>query len=248
MPDRADPEVPDSIEATNISGTKTTTSSEISGPMLDVHAPHEPIHTWQSFFIHIAAIAVGLLIAVALEQSVEYLHHRHQLHLSRDAIYRELSQDLQIFERNIALLQSAEASMQANTALLHSPSTPKEHPTTSLNYSWELIYARSAAWSDAKLDGTLSMMEPEERDLLDRVYSGVLQSADYELAYLASINTARAVASRVKTLGELTETDREQLLNVTAQAEGQIVSSRMLLEFTSIPLKNYLSRGAAAAK
>jgi hypothetical protein len=155
---------------------------------------------------------------------------------------------LQIFERNIALLQSAEASMQANTALLHSPSTPKEHPTTSLNYSWELIYARSAAWSDAKLDGTLSMMEPEERDLLDRVYSGVLQSADYELAYLASINTARAVASRVKTLGELTETDREQLLNVTAQAEGQIVSSRMLLEFTSIPLKNYLSRGAAAAK
>jgi hypothetical protein len=70
--------------------------------MLDVHAPHESIHTWKSFFIHIAAIAVGLLIAVTLEQSVEYLHHRHQLHKSREALRSELVQDKTIFEHNIA--------------------------------------------------------------------------------------------------------------------------------------------------
>jgi hypothetical protein len=51
---------------------------EISAPMLDVHAPHEPIHTWKSFVIHIATITIGLLIAVGLEQLVEYFHHRHQ--------------------------------------------------------------------------------------------------------------------------------------------------------------------------
>lgn len=54
--------------------------------MLDVHAPHESIHTWKSFFIHIATITLGLLIAIALEQLVEYLHHRHQA----DAIVRQL--------------------------------------------------------------------------------------------------------------------------------------------------------------
>jgi hypothetical protein len=41
-------------------------------PMLDVHAPHETIHTWKDFAIHIAAIAVGLLLAIGLEQTVEY--------------------------------------------------------------------------------------------------------------------------------------------------------------------------------
>ena len=46
--------------------------------MLDVHAPHETGHSWKSFLVHIAAIVVGLLIAVALEQMVEFLHHRHQ--------------------------------------------------------------------------------------------------------------------------------------------------------------------------
>jgi hypothetical protein len=46
--------------------------------MLDVHPPHAPTHTWRDFFIHIATICVGLLIAIALEQSVEALHHRRE--------------------------------------------------------------------------------------------------------------------------------------------------------------------------
>lgn len=47
--------------------------------MLDVHAPHEATHTWKDFLIHIATIVVGLLIAIGLEQTVEYVHERHQL-------------------------------------------------------------------------------------------------------------------------------------------------------------------------
>jgi len=46
---------------------------EISAPMLDVHPPHEAIHTWKGFFIHIATIVIGLLIAIGLEQTVEVL-------------------------------------------------------------------------------------------------------------------------------------------------------------------------------
>jgi len=48
--------------------------------MLDVHAPHVATHTWKDFFIHIATIVVGLLIAIGLEQTVEHFHERHQLH------------------------------------------------------------------------------------------------------------------------------------------------------------------------
>lgn len=54
-------------------------SQENAPPMLDVHAPHEVVHTWKAFFIHIATIAIGLLIAIGLEQTVEFFHHRHQL-------------------------------------------------------------------------------------------------------------------------------------------------------------------------
>ena len=47
--------------------------------MIEVHPPHENVHTWRQFLIHIAAITIGLLIAIGLEQTVEYFHHRHQL-------------------------------------------------------------------------------------------------------------------------------------------------------------------------
>ena len=44
---------------------------ESENRMLDVHAPHEAVHTWKDFFIHLATISVGLLVAVGLEQTVE---------------------------------------------------------------------------------------------------------------------------------------------------------------------------------
>jgi len=37
--------------------------------MIDVHPPHEPVHTWKSFLIHIATIVVGLFIAVVISFS-----------------------------------------------------------------------------------------------------------------------------------------------------------------------------------
>ena len=48
--------------------------------VIDVHAPHGGLHTWKDFWIHLGTIALGLLIALGLEQGVEYLHHLHQRH------------------------------------------------------------------------------------------------------------------------------------------------------------------------
>jgi hypothetical protein len=39
-------------------------------PMLDVHPAHHAASTWRDFFIHIATIVLGLLIAISFEQLV----------------------------------------------------------------------------------------------------------------------------------------------------------------------------------
>ena len=54
--------------------------------MLDVHAPHQSTHTWTDFFIHVGTIAVGLLLAIGLEQTVELFHHRHEVAETRRAL------------------------------------------------------------------------------------------------------------------------------------------------------------------
>ena len=52
----------------------------IPEPVLDFHPPHHAANSWRDFFVHIATIVIGLLIAVGLEQTVEWVHPRHQRH------------------------------------------------------------------------------------------------------------------------------------------------------------------------
>jgi hypothetical protein len=77
--------------------------------MLDVHPPHESAHTWRDFFIHIATIVVGLIIAVGLEQSVELIHHHHQRN--------ELLEQLDAEHRQV--IKDAEAELASEQALLN---------------------------------------------------------------------------------------------------------------------------------
>jgi hypothetical protein len=62
--------------------------------MLDVHPPHHPTHGWRDFFIHIATIVVGLLIAIGLEQTVEAIHHRREAAELREALHGETAEIL----------------------------------------------------------------------------------------------------------------------------------------------------------
>jgi hypothetical protein len=90
MADAAEPTIPqmpaDMRQAAVAPDADTRLTSEISVPMLDVHPSHESIRTWRDFFIHIATIVVGLLIAIGLEQTVEYFHHNHQVAAVRDSL------------------------------------------------------------------------------------------------------------------------------------------------------------------
>jgi hypothetical protein len=82
MVDHTEPEISqgpsESPVQANPAAKEAGSTREISAPMFDVHAPHQIIHTWKDFLVHIGAITIGLLLAVGLEQTVEYVHHRHQ--------------------------------------------------------------------------------------------------------------------------------------------------------------------------
>jgi hypothetical protein len=65
---------------------------------MDVHAPHEPLHSWRDFWIHLGTITIGLLIAISLEQGVEGLHPLHQRHALEEDLRAE-------GERNVAIIQ-----------------------------------------------------------------------------------------------------------------------------------------------
>jgi hypothetical protein len=146
--------------------------------MLDVHPPHAPTHTWRDFLIHIATIVIGLLIAIGLEQSVEYFHHRHQLHQLHEDLHAESLRNLHIALADIddseALHTRDMAIYQEVVAANRDHRAPVLH--TTLGHSG-YVKPASAAWTVAQQSGTLSLLPRDEAQLYVRVYSLVDQAS-----------------------------------------------------------------------
>ena len=64
--------------------------------MLDVHPPHEKVHGFKDFLLHILTITIGLLIALSLEGCVEWRHHRHLVAEARESLHEEIKANAQI--------------------------------------------------------------------------------------------------------------------------------------------------------
>ena len=47
------------------------------GDAMHIHRP-KPLHGWRDILLEIGVIVVGIVIAVGLEQAVEFFHHQHQ--------------------------------------------------------------------------------------------------------------------------------------------------------------------------
>ena len=134
--------------------------------MLEAHAPHGDIQTWKGFLVHIGAIVIGLLIAVGLEQSVEFLHHRHQrLQLEEqmrgvleDDTQRAIPDDL----RQLTALHGYLVDLQsAVVARAHGQSLPAV-PDPSAERAGILIrFPSLAPYEAAKENGTIALLSSE---------------------------------------------------------------------------------------
>jgi len=151
--------------------------------MLDVHAPHESTHTWTDFFIHIATICVGLLIAVALEQAVEAFHHHHE----REVLVQEMRLEA---ERNVALLRTdIDRDLEKarwHRAVMNALQTarPLDGVVTEVLPTHEpflpQISPSRAVWFVAKTNGKVALLSEREAEIYDRLESDAQDEAATE--------------------------------------------------------------------
>ena len=138
---------------------------------MEVHPPHHPLHTWRDFFIHIATITIGLLIAIGLEQSVEWLHHRHIVHQARENIRHELEQNQEGARKNVVSVQEDAANMKDN---IEKARTVRDRPDAkNLHFSFSFTWNgyTDSAWLSARDSGALAYMPIEEVQRYDDAYT-----------------------------------------------------------------------------
>ena len=142
--------------------------------MLDVHPAHHAASTWKEFFIHIATIVLGLLIAVGLEQLVEHIHHRIQLADARKALAIERKIDIvhfsvetEEFHRFVPILQN---DLAIFVYLRRHPGRPLPPSLGTLRWSWMTPAMPDSAWTAAQHSGVVDYMPQSEARKNSQLY------------------------------------------------------------------------------
>jgi len=201
--------------------------------MLDIHPPREAAHTWKDFFIHIATICVGLLIAIALEQTVEALHHYDQREALERRMHEESLRNLALLKperiyatqsrrylaRCIQALEAGPASGGAVTVTL--PVNDVNSPMFGI-----LVSPSRGAWTVAKAAGAVALLPPETANIYARVDLDADFEQQSEIATGAATNTLESAEMRAGVLNHhgspvrLTVAQRDDLLFAFNQSKA----------------------------
>jgi hypothetical protein len=137
---------------------------------LDVHPPHQSIHTWRDFFVHLITITIGLFIALTLEAAVEALHHRHLVQEARASIRREIEDNRKLAAADLISVQQdqerIEKDIQALIALRGGAKL--EHAGLHYTIDWEGF--SDSAWRTAQSTGAINYMDYESTQALTGLY------------------------------------------------------------------------------
>ena len=131
--------------------------------MLDVHPPEHTPHSWRDFFVHMGTICLGLLIAIGLEQSVEAVHHQHELRELRGSLREDYEKTLRDCDRFDVYVRASDShtallTAQVREAFLHHQPlviTPYEESA-----DWDL--PDDPTWQAAKTSGLLVLVPQNE--------------------------------------------------------------------------------------
>jgi hypothetical protein len=187
--------------------------------MLDVHPPHAPPHTWRDFFIHIATIVVGLLIAVGLEQTVEAIHEHHQRGEIREALVADArkgvqdSEDVHAF--TVAAVQSVELRMdQIQQALATGKPLAPESP---VGQPPDFAAPDDPEWKAIKGSGLVHLLTSDEVQSFNDIDVDVITAEHYHLLVNDDHGRVLQFESKFTRLGSKTpdfsRADRQDLKN-----------------------------------
>lgn len=139
----------------------------------EVHPPAGSVHNWKDFLVHIVTITIGLLIAVGIEQTVEYFHHRHQRHVLEEQMHAVFESDLREDAGSIRKLAARrDYLIELRAAIVARLAGDRSVPAPSLTdprLSQFLIFASLAPYEAAKQNGTVAWLAVDRMRLYNRI-------------------------------------------------------------------------------
>jgi hypothetical protein len=138
-----------------------------------VHPPHHGTAGWRGFLGNVATIVVGLIIAVALEQTVEFFHHEHlraQLEEGMHEVFqgnrRTISEDL----TKLNGFRSYLVDQQAALIEIRQGKTPRNAPRADdRRFAGFLQIPGMGPFEASKANGTVALLDLDRLRIYSRI-------------------------------------------------------------------------------
>lgn len=141
-------------------------------PVIDVHPPHEPIHGWRDFFLHLTTITIGLLIALSLEGCVEWQHHRHLVHEAESSLRAEIQSNENGMADVVADVHKQQSVLKEDVvALQEMIKDPKSKTKRHMSIAFHIVGFDDVSWKTAQTTGALSYMPYTRAQEYATIYS-----------------------------------------------------------------------------
>lgn len=160
--------------------------------MLDVHAPHERMHGWRDFLLHLLTITIGLLIALGLEGCVEWRHHRTLVREAEDGMRGEISENLRTVDSLRKQIAVQQKDLDADLDVLGGMRSHPEAKHGQLSFGFGLQGFNDVAWKTAQSTGAMGYMPYMSARKYSDIYD--TQAEAYEAEKLVVNDVLRAAA------------------------------------------------------
>lgn len=166
--------------------------------MIDIHPTHHGTFTLRDFCTHLFIVVLGILIALGLEQAVEYLHHRDQCHQLEANMRAEAQRNIGILTVHLdvnipnllwyrsALNAVRTATPKAGFIDVTLP-PPFPHPANEV-----MIAPERNVWQAAKAAGTVVLLPDDSA----QVYAGLDSMSEEDDRQVERIRDASALVER----------------------------------------------------
>jgi hypothetical protein len=185
--------------------------------MIDIHPPHHAATTRRDFFIHLITVVLGILIAIGLEQTVEFFHHRHQVAEAREALRVEREQNLLLLALETRGFLRRIPYLKTNLAVLvyirEHPHAPSAAWPGVLDWASGSIPFNESAWTSAQRDSVVTYMPNAEVEDLSDLYARLDRIRAYQLDERDAINDARGYLARDPDPSRLTPHELDDLID-----------------------------------
>jgi len=212
--------------------------------VLDVHPPHEPIYSWREFFIHLATITIGLLIALSLEGCVEWWHHRSLVHEAEASMQIEIEANARELRGALDDVRKEQDFLKQDIAVMKKIiANPKVPNNEDMRVDFRIRTFDGVSWKTSQSTGALSYMPYERAHEYANIYSAQNEIAEAE--HQAVRDTVLSVAPFLNSKKGDQNPGGEEAVKIVDRLEvlqGQLIFLENLIKGLDGEYKKFLAR------